>query len=31
VIDDILADLTSRSEAGNPVWMGIDTGEETVQ
>jgi pyruvate/2-oxoacid:ferredoxin oxidoreductase alpha subunit len=31
VIDDILADLASRSEAGNPVWMGIETGEETRQ
>jgi len=31
VIDDILADLTSRSEAGNPVWMGIETGEKTRQ
>jgi len=31
VIDDILADLTSRSEAGDPVWAGIKTGEETVQ
>ena len=31
VIDDILADVTSRSEAGDPVWMGIETGEETLQ
>jgi pyruvate/2-oxoacid:ferredoxin oxidoreductase alpha subunit len=31
VIDDILADITSRSEAGDPVWMGIETGEETRQ
>ncbi len=31
VIDAILADLTSRSEAGDPVWMGIETGEESVQ
>jgi len=31
VIDQILADLFSRSEAGEPVWMGIETGEETRQ
>ncbi len=31
VIDDILADITSRSAVGDPVWMGIDTGEETKQ
>jgi pyruvate/2-oxoacid:ferredoxin oxidoreductase alpha subunit len=31
VIDDILADLSSRSEVGDPVWMGIETGEETLQ
>jgi len=31
VIDDILADLNSRFEAGDPVWMGIETGEETKQ
>jgi pyruvate/2-oxoacid:ferredoxin oxidoreductase alpha subunit len=31
VIDEILADLFSRSEAGEPVWMGIETGEETRQ
>lgn len=31
VIDDILADITSRSALGDPVWMGIDTGEETKQ
>jgi len=31
VIDDILADLSSRSEAGDPVWMGIDTSKETMQ
>jgi len=31
VIDDILADITSRSAAGDPVWMGIETGEETRQ
>jgi len=29
VIDDILADISSRSEAGEPVWMGIENGEET--
>jgi pyruvate/2-oxoacid:ferredoxin oxidoreductase alpha subunit len=28
VVDEILADLQQRSEAGEPVWMGIDTGEE---
>ncbi|MGB5492602.1 MAG: hypothetical protein WBM76_17380 [Woeseiaceae bacterium] len=28
VIDEIIADLSSRSEAGEPVWMGIDTGKE---
>ncbi len=28
VIDEILADLSARSAAGEPVWMGIDTGEE---
>jgi len=31
VIEHILTDLTSRTEAGEPVWMGIETGEETVQ
>jgi len=31
VIDEILADLESRSEAGDPVWMGVDTGKETLQ
>ena len=31
VIDDILTDLVLRSEAGDPVWMGIETGEETLQ
>jgi pyruvate/2-oxoacid:ferredoxin oxidoreductase alpha subunit len=31
VIEDILTDLTSRTEAGEPVWMGIETGKETVQ
>ena len=28
VINEILADLTTRSEAGSPVWMGIDADEE---
>ena len=28
VIEEILADLRIRSEAGEPVWMGIDAGEE---
>ena len=31
VIDEILADLRARESAGDPVWMGIDSGEETVQ
>lgn len=31
VIDDILSDLGSRSAAGEPVWMGIHAGEETLQ
>jgi len=31
VIDDIVGDLSSRSEAGDPVWMGIDTSKETMQ
>jgi pyruvate/2-oxoacid:ferredoxin oxidoreductase alpha subunit len=31
VIDEILADIVSRSEASAPVWMGIESGEETVQ
>jgi len=31
VIDDIVADIVSRSEAGDPVWTGIETGEETKQ
>jgi len=31
VIDDILTDVTSRFEAGNPVWMGINAGEETLR
>ena len=30
VIDEILADLSSRSEAGSPVWMGIDSDEEVA-
>jgi pyruvate/2-oxoacid:ferredoxin oxidoreductase alpha subunit len=28
LIDDILADIVPRATAGEPVWMGIDTGEE---
>ncbi len=28
VVDEILADLGARPEAGEPVWMGIDAGEE---
>ena len=28
VIDDVLADLGARSDAGEPVWMGIAAGEE---
>ena len=31
VIEDILADVAIRTEAGEPVWMGIETGEETLQ
>ena len=31
VIDDVVADLASRSVAGEPVWMGIETKEETLQ
>ena len=31
VIDDILADLSSRYECCDPVWMGINEGEETLQ
>ena len=31
VIDEVLADITLRLEAGDPVWMGIGTGEETKQ
>ncbi len=31
VIDEILADLRARESAGDPVWMGIDAGEETLQ
>ena len=31
VIDQILADLASREAAGDPVWMGIKTGQETLQ
>ena len=31
VIEEILADLASRSAAGEPVWTGIETAEETIQ
>ncbi|MCO4811754.1 MAG: pyruvate ferredoxin oxidoreductase [Gammaproteobacteria bacterium] len=31
VIDQVLADLASRAVAGDPVWMGIETGKETLQ
>jgi len=31
LIDEILGDITSRSVAGKPVWMGIEPGEETLQ
>ncbi len=31
VIDEIVSDLGSRSVAGEPVWMGIETGRETLQ
>ncbi len=31
VINEILADIGSRSEASDPVWMGIESGEETMQ
>ena len=31
VIDQVLADLASREVAGDPVWMGIETGKETLQ
>ena len=31
VIEDILADVATRTEAGEPVWMGIESGEETLQ
>lgn len=31
VIDGILTDIAVRKEASAPVWMGIDTGEETLQ
>ena len=30
-IDKILADLAARERAGEPVWMGIDAGKETLQ
>ena len=31
VIDQILADLAARDGAGEPVWVGIDAGKETLQ
>ena len=31
VIEEILADITGRFESGDPVWMGIEAGEETLQ
>lgn len=31
VIDQILADLAARDGAGEPVWMGIDSGKESLQ
>ena len=31
VIDEVLADLRKRESAGDPVWLGIDSSEETVQ
>lgn len=31
VIEEILADITERFESSDPVWMGINTGEETLQ
>lgn len=31
LIGEILGDITSRSEASKPVWMGIEPGEETLQ
>jgi len=31
VIDGILADIAVRDDASDPVWMGIDTGEERLQ
>ncbi len=31
VVDEILADLMARDEAGEPVWMGINAGRETLQ
>jgi hypothetical protein len=30
VIDEILADLSSRAEAGPPVWMGVESDEEVA-
>jgi hypothetical protein len=31
VIDDIVADIGGRSEVGDPVWIGVDAREETIQ
>ena len=31
VVDDIVADIGARSEAGDPVWIGVGAGEETIQ
>ena len=31
IIDKVLADLAARENAGEPVWMGIDAGKETLQ
>ena len=31
VIDDIIADISERSAAGDPVWIGVNAGEETIQ
>ncbi len=31
VVDDILTNLASRPEAGDPVWIGVETGRRTLQ
>ena len=31
VIEEIIADIAERFETGEPVWMGINTAEETIQ